>query len=730
MSKENSPVIKVCRWITKYSIYTAVFLIPIFFLPWTAEVLEFNKQALLTVLLFVALFSWMVKILVLGKIELNISKIHIVVGALFLVYLLATIFSIYSYGSFWGWPQSASESLLSLILLILLYVLASNIFSKKDIFTSIIILSFSVLIAQIFGVLQILGLFIAPFSFAKLTSFNTIGSVGALGIFMAVMLPIAITLLIFSKKWWKILFISQIFLSMTLLLLINYSMVWWAVAIGTAIVMIFSVLKRNIFDGRWLALPMFFLAVSLFFIFLSPQIPGPTQKVNEIYLTQKASFKIVLQSLKERPIFGSGPGTFYYNFSKFKSDDLSKGTFWRINFGQANSKILNELATTGVLGFLAMLALISTVVFSGIKYIADKKSTKSETGQDKDQQKKYWTLSLGIVSALTVQSIAFLFYNTNIVLSFIYFFLAAGLVVFMAEEKREYELKYSSFSTLIITFAFTLAFIFGIGLVFLGGQRYVAEFQYNKGLSFLLAEDIDKGIKSIESAASINPSSDLYFRQLSQAYLAKLQQELQSSKILTNEQREKIQVLIANSINASKISTDINPKNAKNWTNRGFVYQSLSGLVNDANDWALNSYESAIQLDPQNPYLYMQEGIINFISASNPQTKTPRSQLLGLAKEKLEKSVSLNESYSNALYFLGLVYDALGDKNKAIESFTRVKILNPANDEISRILNNLKAGLPAIQQADLPPVETPPSSEDTNQNTVPTGVEGSEQNLE
>ena len=46
-----------------------VFLIPLFFLPWTINVLDFNKQALLVVLVFVTLFFWILKVLVSGKLE-------------------------------------------------------------------------------------------------------------------------------------------------------------------------------------------------------------------------------------------------------------------------------------------------------------------------------------------------------------------------------------------------------------------------------------------------------------------------------------------------------------------------------------------------------------------------------------------------------------------------------------------------------------------------------------
>jgi hypothetical protein len=146
----------------------------------------------------------------------------------------------------------------------------SNFFSKKDILFSTILLSFSALLAELIGIFQLFGWFIIPFDFAKTTVFNTIGSTGSLAFLAAIMLPLTILLLIVSKKWWKLLSILEIIVSALVLFLVNYPIVWWAVIVGSALIMVFVIMKRDIFDGRWMALPMFFLAVSLFFCAFKP----------------------------------------------------------------------------------------------------------------------------------------------------------------------------------------------------------------------------------------------------------------------------------------------------------------------------------------------------------------------------------------------------------------------------------------------------------------------------
>ena len=709
MAKESSLVLKICDKIAKYSIYAAIFLTPVLFLPWTADVLDFNKQAILLVLVMVALFAWMLKVLVSGKFELNLNWTHAVVGVLFLVCLLSTVFSLYGYGSFWGWPQITSESLLTLLAFVLLYFVASNILSKKDIFTSAIILSFSVLLAEIIGILQLFGVI----------NINTIGSAGGLGFFAAITLPLAMALLIVAKKWWKALFIVEIFLSATILFLINYPIVWWAVIAGSAIFLIFGTIKREIIDGRWMALPIFFLAVALFFVLLNPQINLLSQRANEIFLSQSANIGIDFGAIKERPILGSGPGTFAYDFSKFKNSDFNKSSLWNISFNQGSSKVLNDLATTGILGFLALLAFIFFPIFYGVKFLIKEKEV---AGTEKENNKNYYILILGFTVSLAVSGLAYFLYSSNFVLDFVYFFLIAGSVALLAKNKKQFELKPSSITTLVVTFVFTLVFIFGLGILILDGQRYVADINYSAGLAKLQAGNTDAGMQGLEVAASQNPASDLYFRQLAQVYLIKLQGEIQSAKgSPTDAQTKDIQALIQNSINASKIATDLNPTSVDDWSIRGYIYQNMFDLVNDAGKWANSSYDSALKISPNNPYILSQEGNVNLgmalrLAADQTQQK---NQLLTQAQSQLENATNSVPNYSDALYSLGLVYDALGQTSKSIATFTKVQQLNPTDKTIPQILANLNAGKPILQSA-TPPTQTPPGSATTNSTTETT----------
>lgn len=720
MAEQTSLVFKICERISKYSLLAAIFLVPLFFLPWTSEALDFNKQAVAGLLLAVSMFSWMIKALVSGKFHLNLSKINIAIGAFFLIYILSTLFSVNRQGSFWGWPQLTADSLISLIIFTAAYFLALNLFSKRDVYVALSVFLVSAFVAQIIGILQILGVYL-PFSFAASPSFNTIGTPGALGFFSAIILCITIAMMVQGNKWQRIFSALQIFASAVILFLVNFPMIWWTVILGMAIILIFGVIKRDLFDGRWLALPMFFLAISLFFALLNPQIPGLTQKTNEVFLSQEASLKIAEQALRQNPILGSGPGTFSYDFSKFKNQDFSKTSLWSIVFPTASSKVLTDLATTGILGILGTLALCGFIIFYGIKYLFFDKFA--------EESKNFMILALGLFAALVSEILMFFFYNANFVLGFAFFVILGCFVNIATNKGKQYGLKSSSITTLITAFAFALIFTFGLGILFLGGQRYIAEIYYYNGLNSLQQNDIDAGIKNIGYAASLNPHSDLYLRQLSVLYLAKISNELQNiSSEISDDQKNELQQLLANSVNAARAAADINPNNAINLSTSGYVYQNLLGLIPDADKWALQQYDEALKIDPNNPYIWMQRGNVSLmlVQRLSQDQLNQKNQLLSDAQKDLEKATELNPNYSDALYSLGLVYDAQGSRSKAIETFTLIKQLNPDDKTIAQILINLNAGRSAFNSQSTPPAsQTPPeSAQDAGNSQTQAATEG------
>ncbi|MEA2007207.1 MAG: tetratricopeptide repeat protein [Patescibacteria group bacterium] len=102
------------------------------------------------------------------------------------------------------------------------------------------------------------------------------------------------------------------------------------------------------------------------------------------------------------------------------------------------------------------------------------------------------------------------------------------------------------------------------------------------------------------------------------------------------------------------------------------------------------------------------------------------------AKQEFEAAVSLDKDYANALYFLGLVLDKQGDKTGALKSFERVSELNPTNDDVKEIVQNLRngqdalAGIEQVRPTASPVPEQSPTQPAEQQTSIDPGVENQE----
>jgi len=730
--------------ISKFLIYSAVFLIPLFFLPFTQNVLDYPKQVLLSVLILISLMSQIIKVLAGGRIFLNYHSLHFFVLFFLLIFGLSTLFSKSKVESFYGFPLPISYSFLTLLVLTIFYFLINSLFEKKEIFFLLFFFSISVFIATLFSLFQTFEKFILPFDFAKQISFNTIGTPNSLAILLACLLPTFLIFFLIAKRLIKALLLVLILLSLSFILILNFKLSFLILLISTIFLLGLLTTKREVFSPSLLVFSLLILAISISFLLFNFNFPF-FRPFTEIFLSQSLSFKIAWEAFKENPIFGSGPATFLYQFLKHKGTALNESVFWNVRFLNSTSKFLDIFATTGIFGIISFLSLIGYSVYLGFLNILKRK------------EEDFSILLLAIFFPILIFSISFFLYPSNFVFEFSFFLFLGCFANLLSQERKEFMVAknnvlgfiFSSFSILI----FVLSFILLISIV----QRYIGEVYYWKGILSWQRGDVDQTISNIQKAINFS-KIDLYYRDLSQAYLLKVDQKVQKGDWNIQTEAER-------AISLSKSATDLNPINVANWSVRAFTYQSLVGIAQGAEDWAIKCYDEASKLEPSNPYYLTQKGVmilrkgilsqdekekndffneakelfekaINLKSDYAPahfqlamtyysqgkldeaiskmeETKNLASLDVGLAfqlgvayyqkgnyqkaKEELERAISLVPDYANALYFLGLTYDELGEREKAIEKFKRVSELNPDNEEVKRIISNLETGKKALE---------------------------------
>jgi tetratricopeptide (TPR) repeat protein len=779
MSKENDlKVIGFCDWVIKIGLYFLAFLTPLFFLPFNTSVLELNKQLLLVVFALVLLIAWIGKMIAQGQMEMKKSWLNIGLALFAIFYLISTVLSKNIYQGLVGTGNLLGESLFSLLaLLIIFFVAVNNIKNRQEVNGLAFSVICSGLLVGLFGALQLAGKFILPWDFAQSANFNTIGSVNAMEIFLASLLVMASVLFteINAPRWRQIFYGIAAGFFLVMILSINIANVWWALLATLMVIVSLGIINRLQVSQYRLILPMLVLAFSILMLLpVQLNIFSWFSVPSEVTPSWSASLDIDKQILKEKPIFGTGPGSYSYAYGLYHDKALNQTDFWNVRFGQGISKVATQPVILGAAGWLCWMMIVIGFAVYGFYSLIRKRGEN-------------WLAALALFSAWFLLAFMQFFYSTNLSLEFAFWlilalsFLSLKSLTLKGNENSEVEIdkipamsvsfdRTSPFAS-VLSFAFVVVLVLTISALYLGGSYYYADILYQKGVNLVNDKnDIENGTIKIKDAVVLNPYYDLYLRTLSQAALQRVNQEL--AKAQSAERDTNVQNLIATAINIGKRSTDLAPLNVDNWAQRANIYRSVIGYISGAEQWAFDAYNEASKLEPANPYYYYQLGSTYLLSANsltqtaakNAEAKTKMNDYLAKAEEALKKSVEMksdyalalyelalvydssgqaaeainsmiqtknlypqdigvafqlgllyykkadwsaakieferavliDQNYSNARYFLGLVYDRLGNKAAAIDQFTAIEKLNPDNQDIKTILANLRAGKPAI----------------------------------
>ena len=740
-------------------IYALIFLIPLWFLPITSSVVELGKQALMVLLVVVALILWSIRVLNRGEIRWKGNILNIAIGIFALIAILATIFSIRPYGSLVGWSDHMNGSLINILCFIALYFLIVNSFKGlKETFNLLFTFIISSAIVSILGILQIV----------KVISFNTIGSINALGIFVTVVTILLIALLfVVKRKGIKIFFLLLGLLNLVILFGINFWVLWLVLAIGMAVILVFGLMQMVKLGEKisWVALPIVLLALSLIFLFFKPSLPFKSNLPVEVSLSYKSGLSVISQTLKTNPVLGTGPETFAFNYAKYKPEGINQTAFWNVRFVNAPAEIYSLTSDMGILGLLGFLAILILFAIRAVSSLIKEK-------EENDILKRF--LNIGFFAGWISLAVCWFIYFQSFVLIFmLWILMSCFLIEEPALKEKIYNLKKSPKVLLIASLIFMVIIVLVIGLLYVTGTRYVADIIYTRGVNLVQVKgDVDGGLNKIIKSTVINPYEDNAYRALSQLFVVKLQQDAVNDKLTQQEKASLIQTDAVNAINSATQITTLSPKDASNWLLRGQVYRGLIRIIDGASEWAESSYNEAIKLEPSNPFAYLELGrlyadradIIVEEARSNQETrktwdgyiakamenfdqaiklksnysdayfeqaklydrqgKLPeaiqkleinkqlspkdsnmafqlgvlyyRSEQFKKAKAEFIRAIVLDDNFSNARYFLGLLYDWEGDRESAFDQFNRIAELNPDNEQIKTILANLNAGKPAL----------------------------------
>lgn len=703
ISKERNFLVKVCDFVISGTIALIFLLVPLFFTGLVAQGIIFEKAILFYLLLLLGLVAWTTKGIVAGELKLKRTPLDLPLIVLAVIFLVSSIMSVDRTASIIGSFGAVTKSLLALVAYIAFYYLLINNTTLKRIKLFVWMLLVGIVIVVAYSLLQLYDIFILPFDFTKVNSFNTIGSISSLGIYVASILPLLSILIPYlakakeEKVFKKIMaiglrgLVGAVGLGALYILFILNNFIYWPIAIlGMVIILMFVLSKILELRQSDLILPIgVFLLLIIFLVggnfgLINIQLP------TEVSISRELSWQISRDSLRSDPFLGSGPATFDYAFAKYRGIDFNISNLWSIRFSTASGALFEMLASIGILGTFAFLVI--GLILVSVTFIALIRS----------EDKKIKAILLGIFASLfvlVINSLLFTVSGTIILLIIILSSFTMALII--AEEPEKFKEITLSFRA-SPKYALALSSLFllisaGVVVLFtLGFKMYLADY-YARQVG--TRTDLGRAVQDLNKSILMADYQDRYYLQISQYYMALANQEAMKG---ANAEQALIEQNLSSAINSGKQAVELSPNSVANNESLALIYENAALYIRGALEWAEKYYIKVTELEPDSPSAYVRLALIKVAQANREESDSEKRYYYNEAIKFYEKAIAKKSNLAPAHYGIAIVRERLGDFDKAIEQVGQAVVLAGNNldyrFELGRLYFNRGVASQNLQQ--------------------------------
>lgn len=625
----------------EYILYFLVLLLPVFALPISPSAFVVSKLVLLSFTIGILLTIRIIRIITQGKLEIKTSRYDLPMALIAISYAVSAILRTPNKMEAVLLPGNATLVVGAVLLFFFINQQKSAV--KEKIVELLVMSGFIYALVSIFSALGLFSKIPQIPNMYKSTTYTPEGGYLPSAMFILLLLPVSLSLILAGKK-------------------ISDKVMYGIFSSAMILFLVFSIFKM--LPGK----PSY------------PQFPSLS-----------VGWSVAVDSLKESPLLGVGPGNYLTAFNRFRPLSYNNTDLWSLKFTTSRNFYVTVLTETGLLGFFA----ISLLVINFYKLFRK---------DMKEKQIVNWGFS-GVAKLVSLAGtlVMFFFFPPTPLLLIVLFILFAvnsttknsELNLTSKDSNIENPLAQNAVSRLPAILITSPVIVLMI-LFFINAPKIVlAEYRFAKSLMALTENDSAKTYRYIVSAIQTNNRVDRYRSVLSQIDLI-LANAMAQKPDITDQDRGDITKLIQQAIAESKAAVALNPSRAGNWFNLATTYQTIIPFTNGAAAFAAQSFSQAITLDPINPNIRIALGGI-YYAAKDFDT----------ASRVFELAVRAKPDLANAHYNLAYAYNEAGKYDLAIGQMSLVLSIV---DSTSKDYETAKKALDDFQNKKQAS-ENPPASE-------------------
>ncbi len=716
------------------------FLVPLVLTDKNYELFEYNKMMVTYAITVVVCALWSARMILSQKLLWKKTPLDIPILLFLLSQLASFIFSIDRHVSWWGYYSRFHGGLLSTIsYVVLYYAFVSNLTNFKlqiaNVKLNPIIIIVSLItgfIVSIYGIFEHFGhspsclLFTGNFDVACWVQdvqnrvYATLGQPNWMAAYLAILIPISLAMGIMEN--------GKKSLSLRSILYFLFSIFFYIALLYTK--------SRSGFLGLWVSLVIFtiilltrfqkrvvkelVIVIGLFLIItfisgspfeqinhyfslgsiqthLNPSqliansqqpIPAPAPALEtggtESGEIRKIVWKGALDIARAYPLFGSGVETFAFSYYQYRPVQHNMTSEWDFLYNKAHNEYLNYLATTGIFGLGSYLLFIGWFIVWMIKQISP----------------PYLTSHLPLLISLLCGWLSILitnFFGFSVVPVAIFFWLIPAIAISLAadsspsadspESAKESSEKTNAMSmgsapglpiAAIWIGALVIVAVFSVMMLLKLTSLWLADADFAKAYNATRTNQHAAAYESFQSAILLNSTEPLYHDEFAST-LATLALAAHDQNDATLSGALQVQAK-----HESDYAVQSSPNNINFWKTRTRVFYTLSEIDPRYNAGALEAITRAKSLSPTDAKITYNLGLIY-------ERLGQRDQALDSFKE----SIRLKPNYREPRYALGLFYHEMGQPDEAISEMNYILAnISPKDEEVTKKLEEWKKNPP------------------------------------
>ena len=643
------------------TLYLLTSLVPLVFTTINYELFEFPKFILLISGTLVITLAWALHLYQtktsLSSLIHHPSPITLSILAILAIQLLATIFSIHPYTSFWGYYSRYHQGLLTTICYTIIYFAAliwldnksTQKLIKISVVTSFLISLYA--IAEHFGIDKSIWIQdVQNRVFSTLGQPNWLAAYLIPNFFLVLYLSplhkgsksmgtyfVACTLfvaLLFTKSRSGLLAFALSFLTYFLLQIRQFS---------------FTKIKNNLFA----VVGFLVITCALFGTSLTPSIfdlvrptATPVTVVSQGTVLENGGTesgdirKIVwegsLRLIAKYPLLGTGPETFSYTYYWERPLSHNLTSEWDFLYNKAHNEYLNVAAGAGLLGLLAYLAFHYAALQTSLTLIP------------KSSSSIYPVLGASIVG-FTITN----FFGFSVIPVYLLMILLSALCTSSAhapekclQTQRGLGGPHPYYLLIILS-------------LFYPAKLFLSDLTYAKGKTCLDASRPTEAIPPLIRATNYRPKEALFHSSLGEAYALLALGSFQSKD---QTQLALVQKYESLAVTEAEITRSLNPYHLNYFKSRAKIYLTLAVINPQYNEKGALELEEARALAPTDPKLAYNLGLV-YTRLSKAQT----------AEENFRAAIALKPNYADPYYALTLLFEQTKQEDKLSQLLSSAK---------------------------------------------------------